>query len=138
MRQVYDELLGMQSDAYGSDAGLLLNTVLPKSYDALRWSLYAKVCKFANFHILSTSLTDISPSQGDVYYVHFFTPSPYQREYHGKAIPISRFNPVFDAPNPTLIAWHYAQAVRMRIRGYSVGMHGRPPGGKRARHLQEE
>lgn len=80
---------------------------------------------------------DLTSTQDDVYYVHFFTPSPYQREYHGKAIPLSRFNQLFDLPNPSLIAWHYSQAVRMRIRGFSVGMRRRPQGGKRLRRMDE-
>lgn len=41
--------------------------------------------------------------------------------------------PIFEAPDPSLTKWHYAQAVRMRIRGFSVGMHSRPRGGKRRR-----
>lgn len=60
--------------------------------------------------------------KGDTYYVHYFNPdNDTQRSFNGKAIPPERFR-YLDKPDPVLIAWHYTQAVRMRIRGHSVGM----------------
>ncbi len=54
--------------------------------------------------------------------MHYFNPdNETQRALNGKAIPPDRFR-YLDKPDPVLVAWHYAQAVRMRIRGYSVGM----------------
>ncbi len=54
--------------------------------------------------------------------MHYFNPdNETQRALNGKAIPPDRFR-YLDKPDPLLVAWHYAQAVRMRIRGYSVGM----------------
>jgi hypothetical protein len=91
----------------------------------------------AYIELVSTEPMNNYVYQGDTYYVHFFTPSPYQRDNHGRAIPLSRFNQLFDMPNPSLIMWHHTQAVRMRIRGFSIGMHKRPQGGKRARRLSE-
>lgn len=76
-------------------------------------------------------LTSSDRTKGDTYYVHFFT--PYRAEdfqLHGKAIPPERFSKYYDPPDPRLIAWHYNQAVKACIRGYSVGMRpeitGRP------------
>ncbi len=54
--------------------------------------------------------------------MHYFNPdNETQRALNGKAIPPDRFR-YLDKPDPLLVAWHYAQAVRMRIRGYSVGI----------------
>jgi len=59
--------------------------------------------------------------QGDIYYVHYFNPdNDTQRMMNGRAITPDRFR-YLDKPDPVLIAWHYAQAVKMRIRGYAVG-----------------
>jgi len=85
-------------------AGMLLEKTYHKAYDALKWSLYLL---------------------NDTFYVHYFNPSnETQRAMNGLALPPDRFR-VLDKPDPVLVAWHYTQAVRMRIRGYSVGM--RPP-----------
>ncbi len=67
--------------------------------------------------------------QGDMFYEHYFNPdNETQRALNGKAIAPDRFS-YLDKPDP-LVAWQYAQAVRMRIKGYSVGMirrgRGRP------------
>lgn len=54
--------------------------------------------------------------------MHYFNPTnDAQRAMNGLTLPPSRFR-VLDKPDPVLVAWHYTQAVRMRIRGYSVGM----------------
>lgn len=60
--------------------------------------------------------------QGDTFFVHYFNPdNETQRALNGKPLPPDRFR-YLDGPDPVLVAWHYAQAVRMRIRGHSVGM----------------
>lgn len=68
------------------------------------------------------SLLVLTCEQDDTFYVHYFNPSnEMQRAMNGLALPPNRFR-VLDKPDPVLVAWHYTQAVRMRIRGYSVGM----------------
>jgi hypothetical protein len=64
-----------------------------------------------------------------VYYVHFFIAGTKAKEdLHGKAIPLTRFSKIYDPPDPRLLAWHYNQAVKARIRGFSVGMLAEPSG----------
>ncbi|RSH94179.1 hypothetical protein EHS25_003982 [Saitozyma podzolica] len=98
---VYEELQGHSNDMFYSSSGMLLVKTLHHAYDALKWSLYRK---------------------GDTYYVHFFNPEDitYKR-LNGKAIPPSRFR-YHEGPDPVLVAWHYRQTIRARIRGFSVGM----------------
>jgi hypothetical protein len=61
--------------------------------------------------------------QGNNYYVHYFIPTePEHFRLHGKILPPDRFSKFYDPPDPRLIAWHYSQTVKSRIRGYSVGM----------------
>ena len=61
-------------------------------------------------------------NQDDTYYVHYFHPTdPTDRALNGLSLSPSRFRK-YDKPDPVLVSWHYTQTVRMRIRGYSVGM----------------
>ncbi len=54
--------------------------------------------------------------------MHYFDASgKEERDLHGLALCPDRFRNL-ERPDPVLIAWHYTQAVRMRIRGYSIGM----------------
>ncbi len=54
--------------------------------------------------------------------MHYFHPTDAtDRALNGLALRPDRFRR-YDGPDPDLVAWHYAQAVRMRIRGYSVGI----------------
>jgi len=63
-----------------------------------------------------------------VFYVHYFVPNdplndPYRRTIlHGKSIPPTTFREGFEPPDPALAAWHYAQSVMARIRGFSIGL----------------
>ena len=119
-------------------AGILLEKTYHNAYDALKWSLYLKVrkisvkCRTELVHVLTCK-------QDDTLYVHYFNPgNETQRALNGLALDPSRFR-ALDKPDPVLVAWHYTQAVRMRIRGYSVGM--RPPrsrGLSSARRLPSE
>jgi len=61
--------------------------------------------------------------QDDAFFVHYFIPTEAEHfELHGKALTPDRFGRFYDPPDPRLVAWHYSQAVKARIRGYSVGM----------------
>ncbi len=69
-----------------------------------------------------------------VFYVHYFVPNdplndPYRRTIlHGKSIPPTTLlrsitlREGFEPPDPALAAWHYAQSVMARIRGFSIGL----------------
>ena len=114
---------------FGTAAGLLLNHTLHKTFDSLDWSLYRKVSRI----LLRSSLGNTAPqdnvactesiSQDETFYVHYFIPKkPEHFTMHGKAIPPDRFSRFLDPPDPRLVAWHYNQAVKARIRGFSVGM----------------
>ena len=61
--------------------------------------------------------------QDDTFYVHYFIPkTPEHFRLHGKALTPDRFSRFHEPPDPRLVAWHYNQAVKARIRGFSVGM----------------
>jgi hypothetical protein len=61
--------------------------------------------------------------QDNLYYVHFFTRSALS-VHHGQVIRPDRFrvHSPDDLPDPKLLAWHYAQCARARIRGFAAGM----------------
>lgn len=90
--QVYKELQGDSYGMFEASAGLLLQITYHESYAAFK-----QKCRYFN------------------------PDNETQRSLNGKAIPPDRFR-YLDKPDSVLVAWHYAQAVRMRIRGYSVGM----------------
>lgn len=78
--------------------------------------------------------------QGNDLIVHYFHPSnQIDRRWHGKVLKPEQFRK-FDGPDRALVLWHYTQTVRMRIRGYSVGMSKllRPGAPKRARFPYDE
>lgn len=107
---------------FEASAGLLLQKTYHKSYDALKWSLYERVSA-ATF--VTLKIGTLIRGKDGVFYVHYFNPdNEVQRALNGKRIPLDRFR-YLDPPDSRLLAWHYAQAVRMRIRGYSVGMQRR-------------
>jgi hypothetical protein len=71
------------------------------------------------------SAAKLTSSQDDTYIVHYFYPgNEAQRRLHGVKLPPDRFR-VHPPPDPRLVAWHYKQAVMMRIREYSVRMDSR-------------
>lgn len=105
---LYVHLVGSEDDAYREDAGMLLDKTMHKLYDSLMWSLYKKDAK---------------------YYVHIFNPQAGMIHLHGQVISPECFRSAYDPPNSKLVAWHYAQCAKMRIRGFSVGMRGRARGG---------
>jgi hypothetical protein len=76
--------------------------------------------------------------QGEKYFVHYFHPTNVRdRDSNGLALLPEHFRK-FERPDPILVAWHYTQAVRMRIRGYSVGMMPLRRLGSRKRPRPEE
>lgn len=118
--QVYEQLQGHSNDMFHSSSGMLLSKTLHHAYDALKWSFYQKVSTSQSVYL--GSVLNLVVEQGDTYYVHFFNPEDITfRQVNGKAIPPSRFR-YHEGPDPVLIAWHYRQTVRARIRGFSVDM----------------
>jgi hypothetical protein len=62
--------------------------------------------------------------QDDVFYVHYFIPKePTDFLLHGQEIRPARFSAYAGEPQPDkdLVAWHYKQAVKARIRCFSYG-----------------
>lgn len=54
--------------------------------------------------------------------MHYFLPaSDDDKRLNGMEIPPDRFR-FLDPPDPRLVAWHYNQAVKARIRGFAVDM----------------
>jgi hypothetical protein len=107
-----------------NSAGLLLNHNLHKTFDTLNWSLYRKVSLLRSNYMHFQRVADPC-RQDETYYVHYFSPrDPADFQLHGKAIPPDRFSRFYDSPDPRLVAWHYSQAVKARIRGFSVGRMG--------------
>jgi hypothetical protein len=105
---------------FNTSAGLLLNHNLHKTFDTLNWSLYRKVSLLRSIQCISKGLLTFD-GQDETYYVHYFSPRDLADfQLHGKAISPDRFSRFYDSPDPRLVAWHYSQAVKARIRGFSV------------------
>ena len=121
--QLYQKILNIKRrpNMFDASAGLLLETGLHKAFDRLDWSLYRKLIRLANQE--REHMAHPLRVKDDAYYVHFFLPTdPEHFRLHGKAIPADRFGSFYDPPDPCLVPWHYSQAVKARIRGYSVQM----------------
>ncbi|CAD6586988.1 MAG: hypothetical protein TREMPRED_004619 [Tremellales sp. Tagirdzhanova-0007] len=103
---VYRQLLGVRASEdmevmYNASAGLLLSPGPHSSFDDLEWSLYQR---------------------GDSFIVHYFLPaSDDEKRLNGMKLPPDRFR-FMEAPDERLVAWHYNQAVKARIRGFAVDM----------------
>lgn len=109
--------------------GLLLSSEMHHAFDRLDWSLYHdKDVSFFPFLTANRKNDAYKALQVDVYFVHFFVLTlPNARQYHGKALPRSRFrgNPI-DYPDPRLVKWHYAQCAMAHIRGFAAGFEALP------------
>jgi len=60
--------------------------------------------------------------QGQSYIVNYFlSASDDEKHLIGMEIPPDRFR-FWEPPDPRLVAWHYNQAIKARIRGFAVDM----------------
>lgn len=101
-----------EPELFDVTCGLLLRKDLHHAFDRLEFSFFKDVSYCRAPELMR---------QGDSYYVHAFNETCIPQ--HGKRIPPDRFHGPADwRPDPDLIAWHYKQCVKARIRGFSVGM----------------
>ena len=119
---------------FDTSAGLLLNNNLHETFITLSWSLYLKVSLIRHIYYILKEvlkrLTQFATLGWDLLRPLLLPQRlcrfPVTRQSNH---PRTLFSFLRTPPDPRLVAWHYNQAVKARIRGFSVGMVKKKTGG---------
>lgn len=131
--QIYRQVLGLSParlvNTMTASCGILLNRDIHKFFEDFGISFYVQDVPSSSVHEAEQK-ADSALLQEETLVLHIFVRSTFgQPGLHGTILKKSSFFPkraslrsVYPPPNWLYFRWHYAQAVKMHVRGFAWGI----------------